>query len=158
MVEQALTGHFLILSARAAIVCIRIDADAATGQEEPQHLNILGIHEANKVFHNDIDAVLMEVTVIAEGKEVKLEALRLNHALVGHIHNLYLSEVGLAGDGTQRGKLRTIELYPVVVLTMLILKSFEQRRIVIGGILCLSSQQLQVFVISWHYYELTLIN
>ena len=35
MVHQPLTGHLLVLRTRTAIVGIGIDADAATGQEEP---------------------------------------------------------------------------------------------------------------------------
>ena len=140
MVQQAMTGHLLVLGAWTAVVGVGIDADAATRQEESQHLDVLGIHQANEVFHDDVDAVLVEIAVIAEGEEVELEALRLYHALIGQVHNLDLGEVGLAGDGTQRGELRAVELHPVVVLTVLVLEGLEQRGVIVGGVLRLSSQ------------------
>ena len=150
MVQQTLTGHFLIFRAGAAIVGIGIDADAATREEKAQHLNVLGIHQANKVFHNDIDAVFMKVAMIAEGEKIELEALRLHHTLTGQVHDLYLGKVWLTSDGTQRSELRTVELHPVVVLRMLVLEGLKQRWVVLGGILGLASKQLQLFVGSWH--------
>ena len=140
MVQHALSGHLLVLGTRTAVVGIGIDADAAARQEEPQHLNVLGVHETDEIFHDDVDAVLVEIAVIAEREEIELEALRLHHSLVGQIHDLDFSEVGLTGDGTQRGELGTVELHPIVVFLMLILEGLEQRGIIISGILRLSSQ------------------
>lgn len=70
MFQQAFLGQVGILGSRAAIVGVGIDGDAPTRCEQAYHLNIFGIHQSHQVFHDDVDTVLMEVTMITEGKEV----------------------------------------------------------------------------------------
>ena len=45
------------------------------GGEETGDLDVFGLHEAHEVFHDDIDTVLMEVAVVAEGEEVEFRLL-----------------------------------------------------------------------------------
>jgi hypothetical protein len=90
----------------------------------------------------------MKVAMIAEGEEIEFETLALNHTLGGQIHDAYLGKVRLTGDGTERGELRTIELHPVVVLRVLVLKGLQYRRIIVGAVFRLSAQHLQTFVFS----------
>ena len=56
MMQEAVASHFLILGAWLAVVGIWIDADAATGNEDACHLDVLGFHEADEVLHDDIEA------------------------------------------------------------------------------------------------------
>ena len=112
--------HLLVAGTRHTIIGIRPDTDAAARSEDARHLNIFGLHQTYQVLHDDIHAVLMEVPVIAEGEEIKLQALALHHSLCRNITYAYLGKVGLAGNGTQTGKLRTIETYPIIVVGMLI--------------------------------------
>ena len=72
---KALLCHLFILSAWATVVGIGIDADAATGCEQADNLNILWVHQFHQVFHDDVDTVFMEVAMIAEGEEIELQAL-----------------------------------------------------------------------------------
>ena len=125
MIEQALLGHLLVLGTRTAVVGEGIDADATTRGEEARDLNVLGVHESDEVFHDDVDAVLVEVAVIAEGEEVEFEAFALDHAAVGDVGDADLGEVGLARNGAQRGELRAVETYPVVVVGMSVLEGFQ---------------------------------
>ena len=102
MVEQTLLSHLFVFGAWTAVVGEGVDADAATRGEEAGDLDVLGVHESHEVFHDDVDAVLVEVAVIAEGEEVKLEALRLDHPVGRNIGNLDFRKVGLTGNRAQR--------------------------------------------------------
>ena len=99
MSHESALGKVGVFGAWAAVVGIGIDADAPAGREEAYDLDVLGFHQAHKVFHDLVDAVLMEVAVVAEGEEVELQALRLHHALAGDVEDLDLGKVGLARDG-----------------------------------------------------------
>ena len=125
MIHEALLSEVLILGARAAVVGIGINADATTRSKESDDLNILGIHQTNEILHDDIDAILMEITMIAETEEIQLQTLRLHHPLTRNIQDLDLSKVRLTRDGTKRRKLRTVELHPIVVLRMLVLECLQ---------------------------------
>ena len=118
-------GHPFIFGARKAVVGKGIDADAATGSEDASHLYIFGLHETDEIFHDDVDTVLMEVAVVAETEEVELEALALYHQFARDVHDANLCKVGLSGDGAEGGELRAIELYPVVVVWMLVNKCLQ---------------------------------
>jgi hypothetical protein len=135
---EALLGQCLVLGAWTTVVGIGIYADATTGNEEACNLDILGIHEADEVFHDDVDTILMKLTAVAEGEEVELEALALYHALVWDIGYAYLGKVWLSRDGAERGELRTVELHPVVIVGMLVLECLEYirsiLRLVVGGL------------------------
>ena len=66
MVHEAMLGKLLIFCALAAIVGEGVDADAATRGEDARHLDIFRVHEADEVLHDDVDAVFVEVAVVAE--------------------------------------------------------------------------------------------
>ena len=123
--QEAVTGHFFVFGAGLTIVGIRIDADAAAWNKDTCYLNILGIHEVDKVFHDDVDAILMETSVITETEKVEFEAFALYHSLVWKVVDAYLCEVGLSGNGTKSRELWAVEAYPIVVLRMLVLESLK---------------------------------
>ena len=75
--ESAL-GEVGIFCAGLAVVGIGIDGDTTTGREEANDLDVFGLHEADKVLHDDVDTVFMEIAVVAEGEEVELQAFRLD--------------------------------------------------------------------------------
>ena len=70
-------GKLLIFCALAAIVGKGVDADAATRGEDARHLDIFGVHEADEVLHDDVDAVFVEIAMIAEAEEIKFQTLAL---------------------------------------------------------------------------------
>ena len=149
MIHEALLSEMLILGARAAVVGIGINADATTRGEEPDDLNILGIHQTDEILHDDIDAILMEITMIAKTEEIQLQTLRLHHPLTRNIQDLNLSKVRLPRDGTKRCKLRTVELNPIIVLRMLVLESLQNLRRIVHLILGLPPQRLQPLTLSF---------
>ena len=148
VVQETILSHLLVLRARSAVVGIRINADAAPGDKDAGHLNILGLHQANEVLHNDVDTVLMEAAVVAETEKVELETLALHHPLVGQVADANLSKVRLSGNGTKCRELRAIEANPVVVFGMFVLESLQH----VGGIvlwnLSLLAKGLQAFFFS----------
>ena len=73
MVHQAEVCQLFVLGAWTTVVGVGVDADAATRGEDACDLDVLGIHETDEVFHDDVDAVFVEVAMIAEGEEVELE-------------------------------------------------------------------------------------
>ena len=70
--DGAVKASLLVAGAGTAVIGVRIDADPSTGCEEPRHLDILRVHHADQILHDDIDAVLVESPVVAEGEEVDL--------------------------------------------------------------------------------------
>ena len=132
MFAHPLPGQFLILGAWTAIIGVGIYADAATGQEQAVDLDVLRFHQLHQILHNRVHAVLVEVTVITEREEVKLQALALHHPLTGDVEDFYLSKVRLSRNGAQRRKLRTVELHPVVVVLMKVLEGFQHRRVIVS--------------------------
>lgn len=98
MVHEAVRCHFLVLGARTAVVGIGVDADAAAWSEDAGDLDVFGVHETDEVFHDLVDAVFVEVAMVAEREEVELEGFALYHALIGEVGDAYLGKVGLTGD------------------------------------------------------------
>ena len=148
VIHQSVVGHLLVLRAGAAVVGVGVDADAAAGGEDAGDFDVAGIHEADEVFHDDVDAVLVEVAVVAEGEEVELERLAFDHALVGQVGDADLSEVGLSGDGAEAGEFGAVELHPVVVFGMLVLEGFQHFGSVVLTVFGLLAKGLKAFLFS----------
>ena len=146
MIHESVLCKFLVLCSWTTIVSVWIDADATTRSKDARHLNILRIHETDKIFHDDIYAILMKVAMIAEREEIKLQALALNHSHVWHILNLYLCKVWLTCNRTERSELWTVEQYPVVILWMFILKALKHLRSVVLTIFSLLTKRLKVII------------
>ena len=119
-----------VFSTWTAIIGIWIDGNATTWEEYASDLDILGIYQADKVLHDDVDTVLVKGTMVAEAKKVELETLAFNHLDIWDVADAYLGKVGLASDRAETGELGTVELYPIVVLGVLVVEGFKH----FGGI------------------------
>ena len=129
--QEALFHHVLMLG--IAVIGEGLDRDAATGIKQADDLQIFWIHQLDQVLHNDVDAVLVEIAVVAETEEVEFQALALHHQRARDVINNKVSEVGLTRLGAQRGKLGAIQSHKVVVLRMFVLKRLQHLgRIVIA--------------------------
>ena len=129
-----------------AIIGKRLDADAATRVKQADNLEIFGIHQFHQVFHDDVDAILMEVAVVAEAEEIELQTLALDHAHAGDVVDDDVAKVGLARLGTQRGELGAIERHHILILGVLVLEGLEYIGAVVKLILCaLVAQQRHAF-------------
>ena len=56
------------LCTRLAIVCIWIDRQTTARRKLAPYLDVLRIHQLDEVFHDDVDADLVKVPMIAETK------------------------------------------------------------------------------------------
>ena len=147
---QPLFRQLLVFRAGAAVVGVGMDADAATGCEQSQHLDVTRVHQLHEVLHNGVDAILVEIAIVTEGEQIEFQALALHHPFVGDVKNLDFGVVGLPGDGAERRKFGAVELHPVVVFGVAVLESFQHFRTVAVGILGAVSKPLQMFVFSIH--------
>ena len=128
MVHHAVFGHLHVFSAGFAIVAVRVDAEAAAWQEFAPNFDVFGIHQGDEVFHDDVHAILMECTVIAEAEKVKLQALAFDQLLIGNVSQVDGCKVGLTGYGAKACKFGTIEFDHRVILRMLVIEAFQHFR------------------------------
>jgi len=150
VMKETVLSHLLILSAWTSVVGIGIDADAATGREKTDDFNVLGVHKSDKVLHNRVDTILVEITVITETEEVQFQGLGLHHAFAREIVDAYLGEIRLTGDGTQRGEFGTVETHPVVVVGMAVLEGLEDGGVVVEEIVGFLTEGLEVILCARH--------
>lgn len=65
---KALFCRFFPLCTRLAIVCVWIDGQTTAWRKLTPYFDVLRIHQLDEVFHDNVDAVLVKVPVIAETK------------------------------------------------------------------------------------------
>ena len=67
---KALFCSLFPLCTRLAVVCVWIDGQTTARRKLSPYLDVLRIHQLDEVFHDNVNAVLVKVPVIAETKEV----------------------------------------------------------------------------------------
>ena len=65
---KALFCSLFPLCTRLAVVCVWIDGQTTARRKLAPHLDVLWIHQLDKVFHDDIDAIFMEIPMVTETK------------------------------------------------------------------------------------------
>ena len=65
---KALFCSLFPLCTRLAVVCVWIDGQTTARRKLAPYLDVLRIHQLDEIFHDDVDAVLVKVPVIAETK------------------------------------------------------------------------------------------
>ena len=65
---KALFCRLFPLCTRLAVVCVWIDGQTTTRRKLAPYLDVLRIHQLDEVFHNDIDAIFMEIPMVTETK------------------------------------------------------------------------------------------
>ena len=68
MEMKALFCRLFPICTRLAVVCVCVDGQTTARRKLAPYLDVLRSHQLHKVFHDDVDAVLVKVTVIAETK------------------------------------------------------------------------------------------
>ena len=56
------------LCTRLAIVCVWVDGQTTARRKLAPYLDVLRIHQLDEVFHDDIDAIFVEIPMITETK------------------------------------------------------------------------------------------
>lgn len=72
MVCESFDSDLLPHCALFAVVAVGIDGYPSARSEFSPDLDIFRIHKLYEVFHNDVYAVLVEVSVVAERVKIKL--------------------------------------------------------------------------------------
>ena len=65
---KALFCSLFPLGTRLAVICVWINGQTTARRKLAPHLDIFRIHQLHEIFHDDVDAVLVKVPVIAETK------------------------------------------------------------------------------------------
>ena len=79
-----------------AIVGKRQYGYAPSWCEDAFDLDIARIHECYQVFHDYVDAVFVEISMIAETEQIELETLALDHFLTRYVGNQDFSKIRLS--------------------------------------------------------------
>ena len=128
------------------VVGERFDGNTTTGIEQSNDLQIFGIHQFDQILHDDIHAIFMEVTVVAEAEEIEFQALALHHQRARNVVDDEVAEIRLACLGAQGGELGAIQSHKILVLGMFVLKRLQHLgRIVIAVLRILVAQQRDTF-------------
>ena len=133
-----------------------VDTDAAAGSEDTRNLDVLGVHEADKVVENDVDAVLVEITMVAEREQIEFQRLGLHHALARDVGDDDSGKVRLPCFGAERGELGTMESDEILVFGVLVDKSLKHlggvvRRVL--GTVCAKQADALQFICSTHCFQ-----
>ena len=65
---KALFCSLFPLCTRLAIVCVWIDGQTTARRKLTPYLDVFRIHQLDEVFHDEIDAILVKVPMVAEAK------------------------------------------------------------------------------------------
>ena len=149
VVHHSVLRHLFILGSRTSVVGIWIDADATTRGKNAGDFDVFRIHQTDEVLHNLVDAILMEVSVVAETEEVELQAFALHHTLVGQVTDSDFGKVRLSRDRAEAREFGAVELYPVIVVGMFVNKCFQHLWGVILTIFGLAAQSQQAFLFTF---------
>ena len=88
MMGQSVPCHLFPLGSRSAVVAVRVNGNAATGQELAPDLDICRLHQLNQIVHDDVDTVLVEIAVIPETEQIQFQRLALHHDLSWNIGDI----------------------------------------------------------------------
>ena len=65
---KALFCRLFPLCTRLAVVCVWIDGQTTARRKLAPYLDVLRIHQLDEIFHDDIDAIFMEIPMVTETK------------------------------------------------------------------------------------------
>ena len=148
MSGEALLGEGFVLGTGTAVVGVSVDGDATARGEEAGDFYVLGIHQLDEILHDLVDAILVEIPVVAETEQVQFQALAFYHPHVRNITDPDLGEVRLSSDRAQARELRAVEPYPVVVVLMLVDERLQNLRSIVTFIFSLLSEGLKALQFS----------
>ena len=98
----------------------------------------------------------MEISMIAERKQVQFEGFAFHQEFIRHVGNGNGGKVRLTGNGTQAGKLGTIELDKIIIAGVLIGEFLQHLWIVIHAVMgTLTAQLCQAFLFTLFHANMT---
>lgn len=145
MLPQPVLSKFFPLCSLHTVVAVGVDGEAAAGKEFAPDFDVPGMEEVNQVIHDDIDAVFMEITVIAEAEEVELQGFTFYHEISGNVGDVDGGKIGLPCLRAETGKFRTVEFDKIVAVFVFIGNSFQIVGVIVvfvAGVLIAQEGQL----------------
>ena len=136
VVSKSVNCYLLPHCTLFAVVAVGVYGNSSAGGKLSPYLNIFGIHKLDKVFHDDVHAVLVEVPVVAEAVEIKLQGLAFHHSLRGDVGNIYRRKVGLSRYGAKACEFGAVEFHEVIVVGVLVHKGLQHLGSVVRGVFC----------------------
>ena len=122
------------LCAGNAVIAVGINRYTAAREKFSPDLDIFRLHKPDEILHYDVHAVLVEIAVIAEAEQIKFQRFALDHFFSRNIGNIYRSEVRLTCYRAKTCELRTVELYEIIVIRVLVWKGLKNSRIVVEAV------------------------
>lgn len=127
------------------MVTVGIDGEASSGEEFAPDFYISWLQQVNQVIHDDIYAVFMEVTVIAEAEEVEFQGFAFYHEISGNVGDVDGGKIGLPCLRAQAGEFGAVEFDEIVTVLVLVGNSFQIVGVIIvfvAGVLIAQEGQL----------------
>ncbi len=72
MVRKPVPGYLFPFGPLLAVVAIGVNGNSAAGQKLAPYFDICGVHQTNKVVHNYVHAVFVEIAAVSEPEEIQL--------------------------------------------------------------------------------------
>ena len=158
MLKQAFACQSFKLCTCFAVVGKRMNGDAAARCEFAEYFDVFRLHQGDEVFHDNVDAVFMEVAVVAEAEEIEFQGFAFHHFDMGDVADVDGGKVGLAGHRAEAGELGADEFDEIVVVWMFVVERFQNfRRVfarVLGFLVAQKGDALQLFVVAGHEVSL----
>ena len=107
------------------MVTVGIDGEASSGEEFAPDFYISWLQQVNQVIHDDIYAVFMEFTVIAETEEVEFQGFAFYHEISGNVGDVDGGKIGLPCLRAQAGEFGAVEFDEIVTVLVLVGNSFQ---------------------------------
>lgn len=158
MCGETLLCEFFEFCTRTAVIGIREYGDSTTRSEKTCYFNVFRVHQFDKVFHDFVYAILVEVSMITETEKIEFQALALDHFHVRDVADTDFSKVRLARDRTEACEFRAIESYPIVVFLMLVYEGLQYFRGVIHLVFGFMTQGVQSLLFSFFIHLKYLLN
>ena len=145
MLPQPVCSKFFPFCSLHAMVAVGVDGEAAAGKEFAPDFDVPGMEEVDQVVHDDIYAVFMEVTVIAEAEKVELQGFTFYHEISGNVGDVDGGKIGLPCLRAEAGEFRTVEFDKIVAVFVFIGNSFQIVGVIVvfvAGVLIAQEGQL----------------
>ncbi len=72
VVRKPVPGYLFPLSPLLSVVAIRVYGNSSAGQKLTPYFDICGIHQINKIVHNYVYAICVEIAAVSEPEKIQL--------------------------------------------------------------------------------------
>ena len=103
-----------------------ISKNAATNVKFGGQAHETRLDGGDQIIQNSISNIFMEMSFITKGPDIELETFEFNAGRIRDVIEDQRSKIGLAGLGTQTGKLRDFHVYVVIALGIGVGEGFQK--------------------------------